>query len=97
MARDGLFFERLARLHPRYQTPAFAVVTSSIWATRLAITGTYEQLLIYVVFAAWFFHAFGGIAVFQYRRTHPNAHRPFKVPGYPVTRSCSSCRPSRSS
>jgi APA family basic amino acid/polyamine antiporter len=85
MARDGLFFERLARLHPRYQTPAFAVVTSSIWAALLAITGTYEQLLTYVVFSAWFFYAFGGIAVFYYRRAHPDAHRPFRVPGYPVT------------
>ena len=85
MARDGLFFERLARLHPRYQTPAFAVVTSSIWAALLAVTGTYEQLLTYVVFAAWFFYAFGGIAVFHYRRAQPDAHRPFMVPGYPVT------------
>jgi basic amino acid/polyamine antiporter, APA family len=85
MARDGLFFERLARLHPRYQTPAFAVVTSSVWAALLAVTGTYEQLLTYVVFAAWFFYAFGGIALFHYRRAHPDAHRPFVVPGYPVT------------
>jgi basic amino acid/polyamine antiporter, APA family len=85
MARDGLFFQRLARLHPRYQTPAFAIVTSSVWAMLLAISGTYEQLLTYVIFAAWIFYAFGGLAVFTYRRTQPNAARPFVVPGYPVT------------
>jgi basic amino acid/polyamine antiporter, APA family len=85
MARDGLFFQRLAQLHPRYQTPAFAIVTSSVWAMLLAISGTYEQLLTYVIFAAWIFYAFGGLAVFTYRRTQPNAPRPFVVPGYPVT------------
>lgn len=85
MARDGLFFQRLAQLHPRYQTPAFAVITSSVWAAVLAASGTFEQLLTYVVFAAWIFYAFGGLALFYYRRAHPDAPRPFRVPGYPVT------------
>ena len=93
MARDGLFFERLARLHPRYQTPAFAVVTSSIWAALLAVTGTYEQLLTYVVFAAWFFYAFGGIAVFHYRRDASG--RPSSVRGAGLSRHAHPVHPVR--
>ncbi len=85
MARDGLFFQRLATLHPRFQTPAFAIITSSAWAALLAWTGTFDRLLTYVVFAAWMFYALGGLAVFYYRRRFPDAPRPYRVPGYPVT------------
>jgi len=51
----------------------------------LAATGTFEQLFTYVVFVGWIFYALGGIAIFVYRRKQPNAPRPFRVPGYPVT------------
>ncbi|MBI4409961.1 MAG: amino acid permease, partial [Gemmatimonadetes bacterium] len=64
MARDGLFFRRLADVHPRFGTPAAAVVTSSAWAMVLAATGTFEQLLTYVVFAGWIFYGLGAAAVF---------------------------------
>jgi len=50
MARDGLFFHRLAEVHPRFRTPAFAVSAGAIWSAILAITGTFEQLLTYVIF-----------------------------------------------
>ena len=85
MARDGLFFRRLADVHPRFQTPTFAIVTSAAWSAVLALSGTFEQLLTYVVFSAWIFYALGGAALFYYRRAQPGARRPFRVPGYPLT------------
>ncbi len=51
----------------------------------LAATGTFEQLLTYVVFAGWIFYALGALSLFTYRRRRPEAVRPFRVPGYPVT------------
>ena len=85
MARDGVFFRALAEVHPTYGTPAFAIVAGSLWAMVLAVTGTFEQLLTYVVFTGWIFYALGAASVFVYRRRMPNAHRPFRVPGYPLT------------
>ncbi len=85
MARDGMFFRRLAEVHPRFGTPAIAVIASSAWAAVLALSGTFEQLLTYVVFAGWIFYALGAISLFIYRRTRPDAPRPFRVPGYPWT------------
>jgi len=85
MARDGVFFQRLAAVHPRFGTPAFAVIASSLWAMLLAATGTFTVLLTYVVFTGWIFYALGALSIFSYRRSRPNATRPFRVPGYPVT------------
>jgi APA family basic amino acid/polyamine antiporter len=51
----------------------------------LAVTGTFEQLLTYVVFIGWIFYALGGLAIFAYRRRQPEMPRPFRTPGYPVT------------
>jgi basic amino acid/polyamine antiporter, APA family len=85
MAKDKLFFERLATVHPRFGTPAFAIAASAAWAIVLAATGTFEQLLTYVVFAGWLFYALGAMSIFVYRRRAPTAPRPFLVPGYPVT------------
>jgi APA family basic amino acid/polyamine antiporter len=85
MARDGVFLRRLGEVHPRFRTPAVAVACSAGWAIALAATGTFEQLLTYVVFAGWGFYALGGLAVFHYRLRRPDLPRPFRVPGYPVT------------
>ncbi len=85
MGRDGVFFQKLGEVHPRFHTPAIAILVSSVWAAILAATGTFEQLLTYVVFAGWIFYALGGISVIVYRRRLPDAPRPFRVPGYPVT------------
>ena len=85
MAQDGLFFKRLAEVHPRFNTPALAIVTSCAWAAVLAMTGTFEQLLTYVVFIGWIFYALGAAAVIALRIKRPDAERPFKVPGYPLT------------
>ncbi|HEU5401883.1 MAG TPA: amino acid permease, partial [Terriglobales bacterium] len=85
MANDGVFFRRLASVHPRFQTPAFAVVAGSAWAAVLAASGTFEQLLTYVVFTGWIFYGLGAAAVFIYRRREPDTPRPYRVPGYPYT------------
>jgi basic amino acid/polyamine antiporter, APA family len=84
MARDGVFFERLGELHPRFGTPAFAIVAGSIWAAMLALSGTFEQLLTYVVFSGWIFYGLGAMSIFVFRRqSGPPAT--FRVPGYPFT------------
>lgn len=85
MARDGVFFERLARVHPRFGTPAFAVGASALWAIVLTMSGRFEQLLAYVVVIGWMFYGLGGFALFCYRWQKPDAVRPFRVPGYPFT------------
>lgn len=85
MARDGIFFRRLATVHPRFRTPAFAVVTGSAWAILLAATGTFEQLLTYVVFTGWLFYALGAASIFRYRRNANKDALPYRVPGYPWT------------
>jgi basic amino acid/polyamine antiporter, APA family len=85
MARDGLFFRRLAEIHPRFGTPAFAIIATCAWAMVLAVSGTFEQLLTYVVFTGWIFYALGAATIFVFRRRQPDAVRPFRVPGYPVT------------
>ena len=85
MARDGVFFRKLAEVHPRFRTPAFAIAASGAWAILLAVSGTFEQLLTYVVFAGWIFYGLGAMSIFVYRRREPNAARPYSVPGYPLT------------
>lgn len=85
MARDGVFFRRLALVHPRFGTPALAVAASAAWAMLLALTGGFEQLFTYVVFASWLFAALAAASVFVLRRRRPDAPRPFRVPGYPLT------------
>jgi APA family basic amino acid/polyamine antiporter len=84
MARDGVFFSSLARIHPRYRTPAMSIVVQGAWAIALTFSGTYEQLYTYVVFAMFLFHAATGAAVFVLRRTRPEAPRPYRVWGYPL-------------
>jgi APA family basic amino acid/polyamine antiporter len=85
MAHDGVFFRRLSEVHPRFGTPALAVVAAGVWSSILAVSGTFEQLTSYVVFAGWIFYALGAAAVFRYRQLHPHTHRPYRVPGYPWT------------
>jgi APA family basic amino acid/polyamine antiporter len=87
MAADRLFLPALARLHPTYRTPWVAIVVQSAWASVLAVTGRYEQLLNYVVFADWIFFGLTVASVMIFRRHVPLAERPpgaFRAPGYPV-------------
>jgi APA family basic amino acid/polyamine antiporter len=85
MARDGLFFRKLGEVHPTLGTPAFSIAAFCVWAMVLAATGTFQQLLTYVVFTGWIFYALGAATVVVFRRTEPGAARPFRVPGYPAT------------
>ena len=85
MAQDRVFFARLADVHAGFGTPALAIGISSAWAVVLAVSGTFEQLLTYVVFAGWLFYAIGAASIFVYRKRAPDAPRPFSVPGYPLT------------
>ena len=85
MARDGLIFRKLGEVHPRFGTPAFAIIAGSTWAAVLAATGTFDQLLTYVVFTGWIFYGLGALSIFVFRRREPDAPRPFRVPGYPLT------------
>jgi APA family basic amino acid/polyamine antiporter len=85
MARDGVFFARLAQVHPRFGTPAAAIVSTALWSSVLVLSGTFEQLFTYVVFMSWLWFALAALAIFAYRTREPNAPRPFRTPGYPVT------------
>jgi APA family basic amino acid/polyamine antiporter len=84
MAADGLFFKKFATVHPKYHTPSVAIIWQGIFASILCLTGSYEQLFTYVVFAVLLFFVGVVAAVFILRRTKPNANRPYRVWGYPV-------------
>jgi APA family basic amino acid/polyamine antiporter len=86
MANDGVFFKKVAEVHPRFQTPMFAILTQTVWAIVLLLFwGTYEKLISYVVFTDWIFFALAALSVFVLRRKQPNATRPYKTLGYPIT------------
>ena len=86
MANDGLFFRRVAEVHPRFETPAFAIVAQSLWAVVLILFwGTFENLISYVVFTDWIFFGLAAAAVFVFRRRWPDAERTARVPLYPLT------------
>jgi basic amino acid/polyamine antiporter, APA family len=84
MARDGLFFERAGVLHPGFRTPVFGLIAQAIWASVLCVSGTYSQLLDYVIFAALVFYFLTTLALFQLRRSQPDLPRPVRAFGYPV-------------
>jgi basic amino acid/polyamine antiporter, APA family len=84
MARDGLFFDRAGRLHEVYRTPVFGLIAQAIWASVLCISGTYGQLLDYVIFAALVFYFLTTLALFRLRRKRPDLPRPVRAFGYPL-------------
>jgi len=85
MARDGVFFPAAARVHPSYKTPATSVAAQAAWATVLILTGSLDALANYVGFAITLFAGIAVAAVFVLRAREPNAPRPFKAVGYPLT------------
>jgi basic amino acid/polyamine antiporter, APA family len=84
MARDRVFFTAVGRVHPRFQTPALAVLIQAVWAIVLATSGTYKQLYTYVIFTGWIFYGAATLAVVVLRRRAPTLERPYRVWGYPV-------------
>lgn len=85
MARDGLFIPAAAHVHPRYGTPSRSVIAQAIWASVLILTGSRDTLGNYVGFAITLFAGIAVAALFVLRAREPNAPRPFKAIGYPVT------------
>lgn len=83
MAADRVFFTSASRVHPRYRTPHVAVVAMSLWSAVLALSGTYEQLFTYVMFASILFSVATGLALFRLRQTMPDRARPYRTLGYP--------------
>ena len=83
MARDRLFFDRLGRLN-KHSVPAAALIVQSIWTSLLCLTGTYGQLLNFVIFAALLFYVATTVGLFVLRRKLPDAHRPYRAIGYPL-------------
>jgi APA family basic amino acid/polyamine antiporter len=84
MAKDGLFFRIFGELNANTAVPVAAIFLQAIWASVLAISGTFDQLTDYVVFAGWIFYASTTSAVFVLRKKMPEAPRPYKTVGYPI-------------
>ena len=84
-ARDGLFFQRFADVHPRHQTPSFAILAQGVWAAALLVSGSYESLLDYAIFAIWLSYGMMVAGVIVLRIKRPDLPRPYRVWGYPVT------------
>lgn len=86
MAKDGVFFSGLAKVHPRFKTPSQALLVQAVWATLIVILSeTFQQIMNYVVFVDWLYLALAVSCVYILRRKYPEARRPYRVWGYPVT------------
>ena len=83
MAVEKLFFRSAANIHPRYGTPVSSLLIQGIWASVLVFSGTFYQLITYVVFTSWIFYAMSCGAVIVLRKKRPNMERPYKTWGYP--------------
>ena len=84
MSQDGLFFKSVGKLHPKWRTPVAGIVVQAIWAAVLGISGSYSQLLDYIIFAELVFYILTIAGIFVLRVKRPNAERPYKALGYPV-------------
>ena len=84
MAKDGLFFRSVARLHPQYKTPHISLLVQMVWCSVLCLSGTYGQLLDYIIFAVLLFYILTIVGLFVLRRTRPDTPRPYRAVGYPV-------------
>jgi APA family basic amino acid/polyamine antiporter len=87
MARDGLFFKRLGEVSRGGRAPVWAIVFQGAWASVLALSGTFDQITTYSIFALWVFFGVTASSVFVLRRKRPDAPRPYRTLGYPVVPS----------
>jgi basic amino acid/polyamine antiporter, APA family len=85
MANDNLFFKKLAEVHPRFQTPAAAIVALGVWSAVLSCAGAFAELASGAIFIGWIFYGLGAAAIFPIRRASRDLPIPYRVPGYPWT------------
>lgn len=85
MARDGLFFKKIEKIHPRFLTPHFSIIAIGAWSAVLSLSGTFEQLFTYVIFGQWIFFGLTVAAVIILRKKRPDLPRPYKTWGFPFT------------
>jgi basic amino acid/polyamine antiporter, APA family len=83
MARDGVFFKRMAEIHPRWRTPAFSLIGQGIWAALLTVSGRYDQLYTYVIYGMVLSYTLTVIGMFLLRWKRPEIPRPYRCTGYP--------------
>ena len=84
MSRDGLFFKAIGIVHPKFFTPASSILALSAWSMLLVLSGRYEQLFTYVIFASWILYGMATASVLVLRRKRPDMVRPYRALGYPV-------------
>jgi basic amino acid/polyamine antiporter, APA family len=85
MANDNLFFKKLAEVHPRFQTPANAIIALGVWSAILACASKFAELASGAIFIGWIFYGLGAAAIFPIRRASKGLPIPYRVPGYPWT------------
>jgi APA family basic amino acid/polyamine antiporter len=85
MAKDQLFFKTLAEVHPRFRTPAAAIIALCLWSAALTFAGKFSELVEGVVFIGWIFYGLSAAAIFPLRRQAHGKELPYRVPGYPWT------------
>ena len=83
MAKDGIFFRRLAEVHPRWHTPVFSLILQCVWSCALVLFGQYDELFTYAMFISVIAYALSASTIFVFRRTRADQPRPYRCPGYP--------------
>ena len=83
MAKDRLFFSSVAKVHPRYHTPIHSLAVQGVWACLLTLSGTFSQLLDYIMFAVILFYILTMVGLFVLRSKRPEMERPYRAWGYP--------------
>ena len=83
MARDGVFFQRMAQVHPKWRTPALSLIGQAVWACLLTVSGRYDQLYTYVIYGMVLSYTLTVIGLFVLRRKRPELPRPYRCTGYP--------------
>jgi basic amino acid/polyamine antiporter, APA family len=84
MAQDGVFFRKMAEVHPKWRTPALSLIGQGLWGAALTISGRYDQLYTYVIYGMVLSYTLTVIGLFVLRRKLPDAARPYRCTGYPV-------------
>jgi APA family basic amino acid/polyamine antiporter len=84
MAKDGVFFQSLARVSKNTRVPVISLIVQGVWAAVLTLSGSFDQLTDMAIFAFWLFYGLVAASVFVFRRREPDAERPYKTWGYPV-------------